>query len=559
MEQDAQDEIQNKDLHGEQEIVVVNLITKCCYHRIDKDFKVYDVPLTCPATWSLIQSGRTLCGFQIESKLLQVWAQECQPKNIQELADLIALVRPGVLNSRAEDGISMAKHYAMRKRGEEQVSYIHPSLQNILKDTQGILLYQEQIVEISSQLAGFTLNEAMGLLKGLAKKLPEVVSEYKNKFIEGCNNTKIVNDKIATLLFDNIEKSNRYLFNKSHGISYSHNAYYSMWLKAHFPLETYLSWLHFAYEKQDPKQEIRRLVSDAKLMEINVNGPDLRDKEVHFYIKNGGIRFGLSDVKGIGVAAVTKIKNKLSETETKLKKPLPQWTFYEWLTQYSDKISSNVAEALITSGATGYMQMSRSNALFQYKKWNLLTDKEKEKVKIDAAKWNNLLDAIKNNFSVKKMGGAAANKNREIILLDIIKSLENPPTTLKDDNNWLCNEEIRLLGTNVSVDRIKNSTSMANIKCKDILNGANTKGMILAVEIIECKVHQVKNGPSKGENMAFLKVEDDSGILENVIVFSSKYQDNQEYLTEGNTVIIHGWLDKKRKDTSFIVNMIEQL
>lgn len=179
---------------------------ECCIKK--GEFDIDNIPLDCSATWDLISSGRTIGVFQLETKLGQDWAKKVQPQSVQELSDLIALLRPSCLES------NMAQDYVDRKNGTKSVEYIHDSLKPILKDTFGTLVYQEQSLKIAKDIAGFTLAQADSLRKGIGKKLPEIISKCKKEFMEGCIKTKIVDEKIAEQIFGWIEKAQRYQFNK---------------------------------------------------------------------------------------------------------------------------------------------------------------------------------------------------------------------------------------------------------------------------------------------------------------------------------------------------------
>lgn len=166
------------------------------------------IPLDDPRVWAMYSRGELQGIFQCESKLVQDWARKLKPGNIEDLSCLIALVRPGGLES------GMADAYCNRKNGQETTSYLHPSLEPILRKTYGTIVYQEQILEICQRIAGFTEVQADLLRRAMGKKLVDEMSKIKQVFIDGCKKTNIVPEDIANQLFDIIEKSQRYLFNK---------------------------------------------------------------------------------------------------------------------------------------------------------------------------------------------------------------------------------------------------------------------------------------------------------------------------------------------------------
>lgn len=166
------------------------------------------------ATWDLICSGKTKGVFQLESKLGQNWAKKAKPRNIEELSDLIAIIRPATLDTII-DGKSAAKHYVDRKAGKAEPEYIHPSLEPILKNTQAIIIFQESCIRIAMEIAGFSEVEADALRKIIGKKLSAGMIEMRGKFIERAVEKGIVNREEAEKIFSQIESASRYGFNKS--------------------------------------------------------------------------------------------------------------------------------------------------------------------------------------------------------------------------------------------------------------------------------------------------------------------------------------------------------
>ena len=272
----------------------------CCFDILDLDGDspksivfnpdIHNLNLDCSRTWSLIGDGNTKGCFQLESRLGRTMAKKLKPENIEQLSALISIMRPGCLEAIRE-GKSVSNHYIDRKNGLESIDYFHPSLKPILEPTYGEMIYQEQTMEIAKAIAGFDLQEADMLRKAIGKKKPEEMAKVKSKFIEGCSKSNIVNENQAEQIFGWIEKSQRYLFNKSHSVSYAINAYLSAYAKAHFPKVFFASYLRFAKDKIDPQAEIKELVQNASEMNINVNIPDIRLLNELFIIHNKEIYF----------------------------------------------------------------------------------------------------------------------------------------------------------------------------------------------------------------------------------------------------------------------------
>lgn len=172
-----------------------------------------NLDLNCPKTWKLFHEGKTKGVFQLETNLGRAWSRRIMPSNIEELSALISLMRPGCLRSIL-DGKSMTQHYADRKNGAEEVTEIDPAVNEILTPTYQTLVYQEQVMAIAQKIAGFTLQEADELRKGVGKKDPELLNKVGEKFLKGCENTKIVTKEKAEEIWSYIVKGARYLFNK---------------------------------------------------------------------------------------------------------------------------------------------------------------------------------------------------------------------------------------------------------------------------------------------------------------------------------------------------------
>lgn len=174
----------------------------------------YDnINTSCASTWTIFSKGYTKGVFQLETNLGRTWAKKAQPKNLNELADLVSILRPGTLKCKLDDK-SMTQHYVDRKQGLEQYEYFHPFAEPILRNTYGIMIYQESILEIAKVFAGFNLQEADTLRKSIGKKLADILAQCRQQFIDRCARLNIINEKQSIDLFDNIEKSNRYSFNK---------------------------------------------------------------------------------------------------------------------------------------------------------------------------------------------------------------------------------------------------------------------------------------------------------------------------------------------------------
>ena len=273
-------------------------------------------------TWRLFKDGRTKGVFQLESNLGKSWSKKLAPSNLEELAALIALIRPGCLKAISE-GKSMTQHYADRKSKKDDVVYLHESLEDILKPTYGVLVYQEQSMRIAQKLAGFDLREADKLRKAIGKKKADLMAKVKEDFLAGCETVGVVDHSTASEIFSWIEKSSRYSFNKSHAVAYAMNSYWSAWYKANHTKEFFLSYFFHAADKQDPHQEIYELLSEAKLFDLEVKIPNVSRFSSKFQLYGNKIQFGIKDIKSLTGVTGDKVIQAVSDAEKELnKKPI---------------------------------------------------------------------------------------------------------------------------------------------------------------------------------------------------------------------------------------------
>jgi len=501
--------------------------------------------------WDFICSGRTKGVFQLESNLGRHWSKQLRPQNISELAALISVIRPGTLTAKV-DGKSMTQHYCDRKAGKDPVSYQHESLEPILKETQGIICYQEQAMKITEVVAGFDLKEADMLRKAIGKKKADLMEEVKKNFIKGAEKQDVVSCEVAEEIFSWIEKSNRYSFNKSHAVSYAINAYWSAYCKYYRPLEFYISYLNHAHGKPEPQKEIKELVVDAKLSDIDVYPPRIGNLYKDFTNINGKIFFGLSHVKNIGATECDKITSNTINNEIK------DYTWIQCLIEiiHNLKINKRAVVSMISIGAMNGKNntVPRKTMLYEFDSWNQLTSREKEYISQNFLKEDTLYDAINRMLENFKL-----TPKRKSVIADINISLKNPFYNIEDSIQTIAQDEEKYMGCSLTCSKADASEeSFGATLCKDISNGLITGKTNIVVSINSVREYKTKKGKNPGQTMAFLCVEDNSGILDSVTVFPEAYSEYKDLIIEQNTVLIHGETSKKDK-TSLIVNKVKQI
>jgi len=497
--------------------------------------------------WDLICEGRTKGVFQLESQLGRSWAKRVKPRNIEELSALISLIRPGCLKAFTE-GKSMTNHYVDRKSKKDETKFLHESLEDILSETYGVLVYQEQSMRIVQKLAGFDLKEADNLRKAIGKKQAALMGKIKKDFLKGCSKQKMVPKKIAEEIFSWIEKSNRYAFNKSHAVSYAINAYWSAYCKYYRTVRFFTTYLNHAERKPDPKQEVKELVMDCKMNDIEVYPPRLKYFFESFTSVDNNIYFGVSHVKQVG-GSFGSIMEQVSQVE----KPFRDWNWMDVLCNI--KINKQSMVSLISVGGFSGENNSkyRNEMLYEFSAWKTLTAREIEWIKENRDGCDSLLGCIRhmiNNFKITT--------NRLQKLADMQQMLENPPYSLEDSAQSIAENEEKLLGCALTcgkTDYLDNN--LVNSVCKDVALGIIKGKVNLAVQINSVREYKTKKGKNPGQIMAFLGVEDSSGHLDSATIFPEDYDKNKNLLVEGNTVLLVS--ETSKRDNGIIIKDVQQI
>ncbi len=296
------------------------------------------------ATFKLIQRAQTTAVFQLESRGMKELIKRLQPDRFEDLIALVALFRPGPLQS------GMVDDYIDRKHGRAAVRYLDPKLEPILKPTYGVILYQEQVMHIAQSLAGYTLGAADLLRRAMGKKKPEEMAKQRQTFLDGCVANGIAKG-IATQIFDLMEKFAGYGFNKSHSAAYALVAYQTAWLKTHYPSAFMAAVLS---SDMDSTDKVVRLIEECRLIGIEVASPDINACAYRFTVANDArIYYGLGAVKGLGEAVIQAL---VAEREA----GGPYRELFNLCSRNdAKKINKRAVEALIRSGALDCFGASR--------------------------------------------------------------------------------------------------------------------------------------------------------------------------------------------------------
>ena len=512
--------------------------------RIIFDPDVEKLPKDCSATWDLICEGNTKGVFQLEIQGSN--AQKVQPRSIDELSDLIAIIRPGCTESFIK-GKNLTNHYIDRKHGREDVEYLHPALEPILAPTQGILVYQEQAMAIAKELAGFSLQEADVLRKAIGKKNVELMGKIKGEFISKAIEHGIVNEEEASEIFSWIEASQRYSFNKSHSYAYATNGYLTAYAKAHFPHEFFTSYLKHAIGKPDTFEEINELVNNARLMNIHVQPPNIKKLQKDFQLVGDNPTFGMTNVKKVGSSVYDKLISCILESGNK---NVDDMNFDQCLMMYGHCIKKDSMLALILSGACDCFYINRLEMKHIYEQYKELSKREVEWVR------NNMEETLLETLNKMLLTNDWSDKKRPIFKRDrveiidgLIDSLENPGYNLEDSPAWRAKNEQEYLGVALTCSKVDEyDTSHANCTCKEFLDGfQSTNGIAIAAELKSIREWTIKRGDSKGKKMAFITLSDSSCNLDNVVMFSEDYEKHKDKLQEKAVMLFRGMRQKEKR------------
>jgi DNA polymerase III subunit alpha len=338
------------DFLGLKTLTVVDNAIKLANRRLPPDQQLNRdaIPLDDKPTFDLISAGDTAGVFQMESSGFTEMVMKMKPSRFEDVIAAGALYRPGPLDQKLEDGRTMVDVYIDRKHGRDKVVYDHPSLEPVLKDTYGVIVYQEQVMQIAQVMGGLSLGGADLLRRAMGKKKAEEMAKQRSLFLEGAQKQGI-DTKLASGVFDLMEKFAQYGFNKSHSAAYGLITIHTAYLKAHFPIEFTAALLT---SEKDNTDKVVLHIAEAREAGIQVLPPDINESIMAFGAVEGKIRFGLGGIKGVGEAAIESI------IEARNAGPFQSiFDFNERVD--SRKVNKKVMEALVKAGAFDFEKRDR--------------------------------------------------------------------------------------------------------------------------------------------------------------------------------------------------------
>lgn len=483
------------------------------------EIDVERVPLDDKETYEIFCDGATVGVFQFESSGMREFLKKLQPNRIEDLIAMNALFRPGPMDH--------IDRFIDRKFGREKIDYLHPKLEPILKETYGIIVYQEQVMRVASDLAGFSLAKADILRRAMGKKNKEVMKKLRKEFIDGCKRNGIPN-KTAVEIYELIEKFASYGFNKSHSAAYALLAYQTAYLKCHYPSEFMAATLNS--EMSDPKR-IVVLIDECRRMGIEVLPPDVNTSEDKFVVrKENTISFGMAAIKNVGRAAIQSIIQTRKEHG-------PFENIFQFM-QYQDLrlVNKKILEALVQAGALDSLEGNRAQKFAAVEMAISFAQKFQEQEKNKAQ--ISLFDLVNDSAPGK-------------VSTDLI---QYPALPVMEE--WSLQERLQrekdLLGFYISghpLDKFWRETEFfSNLDWTDPDTYMKNKQIAAPAVVAKVKPHLTRTK----QLMAFVTFEDKFGSFEGV-VFPNVFEKYNMFLQVGEMVFVSGRVDEQMENSFKII------
>jgi len=469
-------------------------------------------------TYELLGQANSFGIFQLESSGMRDLLKRIKPTQFEDLVSILALYRPGPIGS------GMLEDYIRRKREGQQIRYDHPKLEPILKDTYGIMIFQEQVMQIASVLAGFTMTQADHLRSAMSKKKTEVMDKMRADFVNGCKKASNIKEPLANRLFDLIDYFSGYGFNRSHSAAYALISYRTAYLKANFPTEFMCALLT---SEKDNTDKIVEYVKESEAMGIQILPPDINASQKDFSVEGEKvIRFGLIGVKNIGVAAIESIVEQRKEGLFK--------NIFDFCKRVDLRTANHkVIESLIRCGAFDSFGLHRSQMMGVLSK-ALESGSQVQK------------ERTSGQFSFFDMQG----------MDDFKTDAESYPEIEEWPKMKTLSDEKELLGFYITGHPLSHYQTeireFTEYSTKDLIKATENQEIKLIGLISHIKL---TNTRKTGERMAILKFEDLEGEIE-AVVFPSTYQEVFSHLKEGAVVVMRGRVSFREEAPKIIVGEV---
>ena len=497
------------DFLGLSNLTIINNAMRIIRKAYKKEINLSELPLDDKKTYELFQRGDTTGVFQLESAGMKRYLRGLKPTTFEDIIAMVALYRPGPMQ--------FIDSFIRRKHGEEEITYLHSGMKNSLKNTYGILVYQEQFMQISKEWCGFTGGQADTLRKAVGKKKIDLMKKVKPEFVEGAVKVGGATKEIAETFWTQLEEFANYCFNKSHAACYGLIAYWTAYLKAHYP-DAFMAALMTS--DHDDTDRLAIEITECKHMGISVLSPDVNESFVEFAVvpNENKIRFGMSAVKGVGVGAVEEVLRAREDG--------PFTSVEDFARRVStSKFNRKAWESLIKSGAFDNMG-DRSDLLFN-------------------------LDSI-TSFASKLQKEAASGQTNLFGMLgdddaaSVQSTLHLQKAPVKHDDKERLMWERELLGLYISahpLDRYETYLSEQTQPLTQLVPEYDSRMMTVGGIISTVRTIVTKSG----SKMAFVGIEDKFGEGE-IIVFPNLYEKVGAKLVQDAVIRVSGKNSARDRD-----------
>ena len=500
------------DFLGLRNLTMIHKTMKLIKLRQGIEFDIDRIPLDDKPTYDMLIKGDTDGVFQLESSGMKKLVKDLKPDVFEDLGALVALFRPGPLQA------GMVEDFVERKHGRKEITYPHPSLVPVLKDTYGTIVYQEQIMQVFQVLADYSLGQADMVRRMMGKKKLDEMAQQKGKFVEGAARHGM-SAKDATALFEQIEKFAEYCFNRSHSAAYAFVAYQTAYLKCHYPIE-YLASLLTSVSGDQEKTQL--YIEEAQKNGIKVMPPDINKSYAEFTPDGNDIRFGLASIKQVGEGVVEAIIQEREENgEFK--------SIYDYCKRLDSKCcNKKTLEGLIKAGAFANIEKSRKQLMDNIEYITATASKEAKAKESGQA---SLFDLLGDTAEIEdaKFQLAGSDEEYDARQLQIFEKeflgfyvSSHPLSTIRDKLPFLMTHKIT-----------------------EIHEVENDKVVTICGLVTATKQIPTKKDPAKF--IRFVTIEDLTGKID-VIAFNGKIAEYGEFLQNEQRVIISGKVSRRNDD-----------
>lgn len=503
------------DFLGLRNLTVIDKTIKLISEIHGKNVDIDTIELSDQKVFSFFSKGLTVGVFQFESSGMREYLKKLKPKSIEDLVAMNALYRPGPMQN--------IDRYINRAHGKEKIEYVHPELKNVLQETYGIIVYQEQVMQIANIIAGFTLSEADEMRRAIGKKIRSLMDKMSTMFVEGAIKKGVPKSK-AVQIFELIDKFAQYGFNKSHSVAYSLIAYQTAWLKAHYTAEFMSANLTSEMNNTD---RVVVLINDCRKLNIEISSPNINESGVNFYpISSNKISFGLNAIKNVGVKALEGIVDERRMNGKFL-------NIFDFISRIDQRlVNKKVLESLIDSGSFDALHSNRAQ----------------------------LFESVDLIISYGQQAGKNLN-SEQFGLFDqaeeeILKTPDLPNIKEWEDSEKFSREK-NVLGMYLTGNPLlKYGDLIEEVSNFDFIDKqitTNNKEIIIGGAVSNLKLHYDK----KGQQMAFFNLDCLGGQVE-AVIFHDSFATFKELISENNIVFLKGSSTDENdfSDLKMIVNEV---